>query len=116
VFVHGTPKNGGTESTPAIRSRSHTMYRQPYIAAYDITRNSLRRAALRLLRAYATGGQKSVHEVWLTPAEKRAVLGGMEEILDDGDRFMLLRLDPRSPAVAIGRGQVPSDPDYFYIG
>ncbi|MFM2069247.1 MAG: hypothetical protein RLZZ584_4156 [Pseudomonadota bacterium] len=92
------------------------MYRQPYIAAYDITDNRLRRAALRLLRAYATGGQKSVHEVWLTPADKRDVLAGMEEILDDGDRFLLLRLDPRSPAMAIGRGQVPSDPDYFYIG
>jgi CRISPR-associated protein Cas2 len=92
------------------------MYRQPYLAAYDITDNRQRRAALRLLRAYATGGQKSVHEVWLTAVEKREVLSGMEEILDENDRFMLLRLDPRSPAVVIGQGQAPANPDYFYIG
>jgi CRISPR-associated protein Cas2 len=92
------------------------MYRQPYLAAYDITDNSMRRAALRLLRAYATGGQKSVHEVWLTPAEKRDVLAGMQEVLEASDRFMLLRLDPRSQAVVIGRGVAPANPDYFYIG
>lgn len=92
-------------------------HRQLYLAAYDIRDDRRRVGALKLLRGYATGGQKSVHEVWLTEAEKRAVLDDMTYLLDDDtDRFFLLRLDPRSRTLVIGRAVVPADPDYFYIG
>ena len=91
-------------------------HRLLYLAAYDISDNRRRVGALKLLRAYATGGQKSVHEVWLTEAEKRDVLADMVFILDNNDRFLLLRLDPRSRVHVIGRGEAPADPDYFYIG
>ncbi len=90
--------------------------RHLHLAAYDIRDDRLRVAALKLLRAYATGGQKSVHEVWLTAADKRAVLADMVHLLDEEDRFLLLRLDTRSPTQVIGRGQPAANPDYFYIG
>lgn len=93
-----------------------SLHRHLYLAAYDISDPRRRSGALKLLRAYATGGQKSVHEVWLTAGDKRSVLADMVFVLDDGDRFLLLRLDPRSRTVVIGRGVAPSDPDYFYIG
>lgn len=93
-----------------------TSSRNLYLAAYDISDDRRRVGALKLLRAYATGGQKSVHEVWLTPADKRKVLADMAFILDTEDRFMLLRLDPRSRVFLLGRAQAPADPDYFYIG
>ena len=92
------------------------MHRQLYLAAYDINQNRRRAGALKLLRGYATGGQKSVHEVWLTAGEKRAVLADFALILDEGDRFVLLRLDPRSRTLLAGRAQAPADPGHFYIG
>ena len=93
-----------------------TMHRQLYLAAYDIQIARRRAAVLKRLRAYATGGQKSVHEVWLTLSEKQALLAEMPNHLDTQDRFALIRLDPRSRTHAIGCGQAPCDPDYFYIG
>jgi CRISPR-associated protein Cas2 len=90
--------------------------RQLYLAAYDITCNRRRTAALKLLRGYATGGQKSVHEVWLTPAEKRDVLADMNWLLGPDDRFALMRLDPRSRTLVRGRGLPPTEPALFYVG
>lgn len=92
------------------------MHRQLYLAAYDIVDHCRRNGALKLLRAYATGGQKSVHEVWLTASEKSALIDDMAHIVDDGDRFLLVRLDPRSRPLLAGRAQAPADPVYFYIG
>jgi CRISPR-associated protein Cas2 len=94
-----------------------SAHRHLYLAAYDIRDNRRRTGALKLLRAYATGGQKSVHEVWLTEAEKRSVLDDMTYLIDEEtDRFFLLRLDTRSRTLVIGRAVAPADPDYFYVG
>lgn len=43
--------------------------RQLHLAAYDVREPSRLAAALQLVRAYATGGQKSVYEIFLTLAE-----------------------------------------------
>ncbi|AGA33155.1 CRISPR-associated protein Cas2 [Thioalkalivibrio nitratireducens DSM 14787] len=88
-----------------------------FLAAYDVSRPSRLAAALKLVRAYATGGQKSVHEVFLTPAERGDLLHDMAMILDEEeDRFLLLRLDPRARVYTLGKAQAPSDPDLFYLG
>ena len=92
------------------------MHRQLFLAAYDITEPRRRSAALKLVRGCATGGQKSVHELWLTEGDKRGLLAGMKVVLDRGDRFLLLKLDPRSRTLLAGRGQAPADPGHFYIG
>lgn len=42
-----------------------------HLAAYDISEPRRLVAALKLMRAFATGGQKSVHELYLTPAERQ---------------------------------------------
>ena len=91
--------------------------RQLYLAAYDVACPKRLVAALKILRAYATGGQKSVHEIYLTAAERTALMEDMSALLDlDTDRFLLLRLDPRSQVLTKGQGTAPSDPDYFYVG
>ncbi len=90
--------------------------RHLYLAAYDVANPRRLAAALDLLRGFATGGQKSVHEVFLTPAEKREVLHAMSLILDeDEDRFLLLRLDPHARCHTLGLASAPVDPAYFYI-
>lgn len=91
--------------------------RQLYLAAYDISSASRLRAALHCVRAYATGGQKSVHEVWLTAAEKGELIADMQFILEpDVDSFLLIRLDPRQTVHTLGLGVAPSNPDWFYLG
>jgi len=90
--------------------------RNLYLAAYDATAPRRLRAALALVRGYATGGQYSVHECWLTPAERAQLIVDAESILDaHEDRMMLLRLDPRGAAITLGVAQRPADPACFYI-
>lgn len=88
-----------------------------YLAAYDVSEPNRLKAALALVRGYASGGQKSVHEVFLSPHERRELLHSMALILDEEtDRFFLLRLDPRARCYALGVAARPADPDYFYVG
>lgn len=91
--------------------------RDLHLAAYDIAEPSRLGAALKLTRAYATGGQKSVHELFLTPAEREQMVSDMDALIDKAtDRFLLLKLDPRSRVFTLGRAVAPADPDYFYVG
>lgn len=91
--------------------------RDLHLAAYDIAEPRRLTAALKLTRAYATGGQKSVHELFLTPAEREQLVANMDALIDKStDRFLLLKLDPRSRVHTLGRALAPADPDYFYVG
>jgi CRISPR-associated protein Cas2 len=88
-----------------------------YLAAYDVTEPSRLAAALRLVRGYASGGQKSAYEIHLTDAERRRLLVDMRLLLDLGrDRFALIRLDPRAKVHTLGRGIAPSDAACLYFG
>ncbi|MBS0512382.1 MAG: CRISPR-associated endonuclease Cas2 [Proteobacteria bacterium] len=88
-----------------------------YLAAYDVAHPRRLIAALALVRGYTTGGQKSVHEVFLTRAERFELLHDMALLLDeDKDRFFLLRLNPSARTYALGVAATPADPDYFYVG
>lgn len=88
-----------------------------YLAAYDVAAPRRLAAALDLVRGYSTGGQKSVHEIYLSAGEHRELLHNIALILDEEeDRFLLLRLDPRARCHVLGIGSEPVDPAYFYIG
>lgn len=86
-----------------------------HLAAYDVTNPRRLKIAYELTRRYATGGQRSVYECFLNPAERTRLLHDMDRILDKAtDRFLLLALDPRARVYTLGIGDPPSDPDYFY--
>ncbi|AUM00248.1 MAG TPA: CRISPR-associated endonuclease Cas2 [Pseudothauera hydrothermalis] len=88
-----------------------------FLAAYDIAHPRRLAAALALVRGYTTGGQKSVHEVFLTHSERHELLHDMALLLDEAeDRFFLLRLDRSARTFALGVAVRPTDPDYFYVG
>lgn len=90
--------------------------RSLYLAAYDVAHPRRLRAALDLVKGYSTGGQKSVHECFLTEGEKARLLHDMALVLEeDEDSFLLLRLDPRARVLTLGRGIEPADPPYFYL-
>jgi len=88
-----------------------------YIAAYDVSDAGRLRGALKVLKAYASGRQKSVFECFLTEAERRSLLGEVRAVIDrDEDRFLLLRLDPRGKVRTLGKAIKPTDPPWFYVG
>ena len=90
--------------------------RHLYLAAYDVADPGRLRKALKLLRGYATGGQKSVFECFLSASERRDLLDQIGDLLDlSEDRFFLVRQDPRSKVRTLGIGVPPGDPSFIYI-
>jgi CRISPR-associated protein Cas2 len=88
-----------------------------YIAAYDISDATRLRDALKILKGYASGRQKSVFECFLTPGERAALLAEVRDVIDRvEDRFLLLRLEPRGKFRVLGRAVKPEDPPWFYVG
>jgi CRISPR-associated protein Cas2 len=90
--------------------------RQLFIAAYDIRDNKRLRSALKILRGYASGGQKSVFECFLTKVEKKQLLNEVSTVIDDEDRFFLLRLDARCRVITLGKAVPPQDGSFYYVG
>jgi CRISPR-associated protein Cas2 len=92
------------------------VQRALFLAAYDIRDPRRLRRALKILKCYASGGQKSVFECYLTPAEKRELMARMEAIMDLAvDRFLIVRLQAGAVRV-MGIAVMPVDPAFFYIG
>lgn len=88
-----------------------------YIAAYDVSEPARLRKVHHVVKRFATGGQKSVFECFLTPSEREDLLAGAREILDeDEDRIALLRIEPRTQPMLLGVAVPAADPDFFYIG
>ncbi|NKC12770.1 MAG: CRISPR-associated protein Cas2 [Gammaproteobacteria bacterium] len=93
------------------------VQRTPYLLAYDIREPRRLKAALKIARSHATGGQRSVHEVFLTRSERNGILEAFRQLLDQQeDRLLLIRLDPRARTYAIGTASPMADPDFFYLG
>ncbi|MDG4594799.1 MAG: CRISPR-associated endonuclease Cas2 [Candidatus Contendobacter sp.] len=91
--------------------------RDLYLAAYDVTDADRLQAALRVLKGYACGGQKSVFECFLTARERRALLDEVRGVLDTReDRFLLLPLPDAKNIRGLGIAVRPSDPAFYYVG
>jgi CRISPR-associated protein Cas2 len=91
--------------------------RRLYVAAYDICAPRRLRAALHVLKGYATGGQKSVFECFLTPAERAALLAEIRQVIEASeDSFLLVRLDARRAVHTLGIAVPPAHPPFFYHG
>lgn len=92
------------------------MARKLYLASYDVSSNRRRRRALLVARTYGTGGQYSVHEVWLNQAERKELISRMRDVLNRReDRFFLLRLDPRQDPFLLGVAVPPQDGSCYVV-
>ena len=88
-----------------------------YLAAYDISSPRRLRLALKILRDYALGRQKSVFECPLEENEVDQLVTRVEEVIDtEEDRFALIRLDRRCASQVLGRGVPIETGDIFYLG
>lgn len=87
-----------------------------YLAAYDVADPRRLRRALGVVKGYATGGQKSAYECFLTPSECRVLMEEMRAVLDlDEDRFLLVALGPAAGAKTLGIASPPADPDVYVV-
>jgi CRISPR-associated protein Cas2 len=93
------------------------MPRTLYLVAYDISDPRRLARALKTVRAYATGGQKSVHECWLFPGELLALKHELDAVIDyQDDSVLFIRLDPRMKPRTLGIARPPADPAFFFVG
>ena len=91
--------------------------RSLFIAAYDVVSNSRRQQVHGAVKAYATGGQKSVYECFLTPMERKTLLVQTRRLINEReDRFALLRVEERTKPILLGIAIPPADPDFYYVG
>jgi CRISPR-associated protein Cas2 len=77
-----------------------------YLTAYDVADPRRLRRVYRYLGAYRVGGQKSVPEIWVTPAELRRIRMDLSDLLDPReDRLHIFALDPRMKTICMGHGK-----------
>lgn len=90
--------------------------RSLFIAAYDVASPARLRQVHRAVRAYASGGQKSVFECFLTPMERKTLLVKARRLVNEReDRFALLRVEERAAPVLLGIATPPADPDFYFV-
>lgn len=91
--------------------------RRLYLIAYDITDAARLTRVREVLKGYSTGGQKSVYECWLTPAEHEEVVATLRGMIDPReDRVHLIVLDGRTRPHTLGIAVPPADPAFLYFG
>ena len=88
-----------------------------YIAAYDVAEPSRLRKVRHVVKRFATGGQKSVFECFLTPSERKELLAEARALIDeDEDRLALFRVEERARPILLGIATPAVDPVFFYVG
>lgn len=102
---------------PPLLQRERLMDRHLYLYAYDIVDDRCRALLLDMAQRFATGGQKSAYECWLSPGEAAAIRSfTVGQIDSTNDSVLVFRLDPRAATRQMGRALPPSDPDVFIFG
>ena len=82
------------------------MPRTLYLVAYDICEHKRLASVTRYFQTYRVEGQKSVPEIWVTPAELQTIQRDLQAMLDpEHDRLQLLALDARIRTNCLGQAQ-----------
>ena len=91
------------------------MPRSLYLVAYDVCEPRRLARVGRYFKSYRVAGQKSVPEIWITPAELRTILSDLGHLLDSNtDRIQLIALDSRMQPRCMGQAATFNTP-YFCI-
>lgn len=91
------------------------MPRTLYLVAYDVHEPHRLARVGRYFHSYRVAGQKSVPEIWVTPAELQTIRNDMGHLLDASeDRLQLIALDPRMQRRCLGTAATFGTP-YFCV-
>lgn len=100
-----------------MRYRHGMTARALHLLAYDVCHPKRLRRALHVARRWASGGQKSAHECWLSEGERREAVRVLTSVLRPReDRLLILRLDPRLSPRCLGIARPPEAPGFRIIG
>lgn len=93
------------------------MNRLLYLVAYDVRSPSRLRRMLHLLKEYASGGQKSAFECYLSVTEQKELMARVKQTMDtEEDAFLVIRLTDRDAVATLGIAVKPVDQLYTYLG
>jgi CRISPR-associated protein Cas2 len=88
-----------------------------HVVAYDISDPGRLARVHDAVKAYSTGGQRSVHECFLSAGELAELRGSLEAVIDPvEDSVLFLRLDPRMGIHVLGQARRPRDEPFFLVG
>jgi CRISPR-associated protein Cas2 len=93
------------------------MKRSLHLVAYDVGDPSRLAATLDVVREFATGGQLSVHECFLSAGELatlRSALAGVVDVRHDA--VLVAGISARHRPRVLGRARLPADPSFFFFG
>jgi CRISPR-associated protein Cas2 len=114
------PKWAGKLATPCcqhqlLHNGSMDTNRTLYLVAYDVCEPRRLQRVCRYLTGFKVGGQKSVFEIWVTPAELTHIRTDLDELMVPAeDRLHILALDPRMKPLCLGRA-TSFEQHYFAI-
>ncbi len=92
------------------------MKRRLHIAAYDVRCPRRLRRMLAVVKDYASGGQKSAYECYLSAAEKEELIHRVRHELDlEQDRFACIELPTQRQPRVLGKAIKPVNPGYLLI-
>lgn len=88
-----------------------------WLVAYDVRSPSRLAAVLDAVKAWSTGGQRSVHECWLSAAELACLRAGLVALIaPEEDSLLLIAPDPSRGVRTLGLAVRPRDPRFFFVG
>ncbi|MEK0085288.1 CRISPR-associated protein Cas2 [Benzoatithermus flavus] len=88
-----------------------------HLVAYDIRCPRRLARVLHVVKAWSTGGQRSVHECWLTAGERAALEQELAAVIDRReDSVLLIRLDTARAVRTLGIARPPRDVRFAFIG
>jgi CRISPR-associated protein Cas2 len=74
-----------------------------YLVAYDIHEPRRLQRVCRYLTGFRVSGQKSVFEIWVTPAELSQIRLRLDDLMNpETDRLHIFTLDPRLEPRCLG--------------
>lgn len=92
-------------------------HRHLYLVAYDIRCPRRLARVLKAVKAWSTGGQKSVHECWLAGAERDRLARELRTLIDDrADSMLIMRLDTGRSVRTLGIARPPRDERFAWFG
>jgi CRISPR-associated protein Cas2 len=93
------------------------MKRMLYLVAYDIAHPKRLRLISSVIKDYASGGQKSSFECYLSDLEKKRLKQDVTALIDlEKDAFAIIRLVNREAVDVLGKAVKPTDQYYTYLG
>lgn len=93
------------------------MSRSLFLIAYDVRNSKRLRHVHQVLKDFASGGQKSAFECYLSLAERKELLLRVAQVMDgDEDSLLLIRLGACESVELLGKAIKPLDETYTYLG